>query len=146
MLDVGDTATTFTAPMATPANAAGKGEYTAADVAAFDLAEALVDGPVVLVFFPGAYSRTCTEELCAFRDWRPSSPTSHTGALLVVDEDYEQFGLSGELAAVALEAGLSVEFARVCTKETIPYARDREDEVLPNVERIVTAADGLVDS
>jgi pyruvate dehydrogenase E1 component beta subunit len=63
-----------------------------------------------------------------------------TGRLLVLDEDYESFGLSGELAAVVLEAGLSIKYARVCTRTTIPYAREREDQVLPNVERIITAA------
>ncbi|MEI6291048.1 MAG: transketolase C-terminal domain-containing protein, partial [Chloroflexota bacterium] len=43
-----------------------------------------------------------------------------TGRLLVVDEDYESFGLSGELAAAVLEAGLSFKFGRVCTQTTIP--------------------------
>ncbi|MGD9099047.1 MAG: transketolase C-terminal domain-containing protein [Anaerolineae bacterium] len=65
---------------------------------------------------------------------------SKTGRLLVVDEDYEGFGLSGELAAVVLEAGISTKYARVCTQDTIPYARDLEDQTLPNVERIVGAA------
>jgi pyruvate dehydrogenase E1 component beta subunit len=67
-----------------------------------------------------------------------------SGRLLVVDEDYERFGLSGELAAVALEAGLSIKFARVCTQETIPYARRLENEVLPNKERIIAAAEMLM--
>ncbi len=67
-----------------------------------------------------------------------------SGRLLVVDEDYEAFGLSGELAAIALEAGLPFKFARVCTRETIPYARHLEDEVLPNKERIVAAAEKLL--
>jgi pyruvate/2-oxoglutarate/acetoin dehydrogenase E1 component len=62
-----------------------------------------------------------------------------TGRLLVVDEDYEGFGLSGELAAVVLAAGISVQFARVCTRSTIPYARSMEDQVLPNVDRIRSA-------
>jgi pyruvate dehydrogenase E1 component beta subunit len=65
---------------------------------------------------------------------------SKTGRLLVVDEDYEGFGLSGELAAVVLEAGISTKYARVCTQDTIPYARALEDQTLPNVERIVGAA------
>jgi len=59
-----------------------------------------------------------------------------TGRLLVVDEDYEGFGLSGELAAVVLEADIPVKYARVCTQTTIPYARSMEDHILPNVERI----------
>jgi acetoin:2,6-dichlorophenolindophenol oxidoreductase subunit beta len=67
-----------------------------------------------------------------------------TGRLLVVDEDYEGFGLSGEVAAVALESGVSFAFARVCTRATIPYARDREDQALPNTERVRAAAAALV--
>ena len=62
-----------------------------------------------------------------------------TGRLLVVDEDYKAFGLSGELAAMLLEQGVRMEYSRVCTEETIPYGRDMEDRVLPNVERIVAA-------
>jgi acetoin:2,6-dichlorophenolindophenol oxidoreductase subunit beta len=65
--------------------------------------------------------------------------------LLVVDEDYEGFGLSGELAAVALEADLVFKFARVCTQMTIPFARDLEDKTLPNVKRIVEACERLVE-
>ena len=68
---------------------------------------------------------------------------SKTGRLLVVDEDYQAFGLSGELAAIALEADLSIQYARVCTKITIPFSRKMEDRVLPNVERIVEAAKNL---
>ena len=67
------------------------------------------------------------------------SEVGHTRRLLVVDEDYEGFGLSGELAAVALEVGIRFKYARVCTQTTIPYARDLEDETLPNVKRIVEA-------
>jgi pyruvate/2-oxoglutarate/acetoin dehydrogenase E1 component len=59
-----------------------------------------------------------------------------TGRLLVVDEDYEGFGLSGELAAVVLEAGIACKYARVCTPTTIPYARYLEDQCLPNKQRI----------
>lgn len=69
---------------------------------------------------------------------------AHTGRLLVVDEDYEGFGLSGELGAVALEAGISFKYARVCTQTTIPYARDREDQTLPNLRRICAAIAQLV--
>jgi pyruvate/2-oxoglutarate/acetoin dehydrogenase E1 component len=69
---------------------------------------------------------------------------AQTGRLLVVDEDYEQYGLSGELAAVALEAGLSFKYARVCTKTTIPYAEYLQNDTLPNVKRIYEYAKKLV--
>lgn len=70
MLEVGDTAPAFEAPMATPENAAGKsGEFTAEEVEPFALTDALAEGPVALAFFPGAFSRTCTRELCQMRDW-----------------------------------------------------------------------------
>jgi pyruvate dehydrogenase E1 component beta subunit len=70
---------------------------------------------------------------------------AHTGRLLVVDEDYTKFGLSGELAAITKEAGLSFKFARVCTDDTIPYARHLEDQALPNADKIVNAALRLMD-
>lgn len=64
---------------------------------------------------------------------------SKTGRLVVVDEDYRDFGLSGEIGAMILERDIAVRYRRVCTETTIPYARHREDAVLPNVERIVQA-------
>jgi pyruvate/2-oxoglutarate/acetoin dehydrogenase E1 component len=67
-----------------------------------------------------------------------------TGRVIVVDEDYEPFGLSGELAAVILEAGIHVRYARVCTRQTIPYSRKEEDLILPNTQRIVRAGLKLV--
>ena len=69
---------------------------------------------------------------------------ARTGRLLAVDEDYEGFGLSGELAAVVAEAGIAYRYARVCTQTTIPYDRAREDQALPSVERIHAAAVRLV--
>jgi len=69
---------------------------------------------------------------------------SKTGRLLVVDEDYEAFGLSGELSAVLLEAGISCKYARVCTRTTIPYARHHEDQCLPNKQRICDEARRLM--
>jgi pyruvate dehydrogenase E1 component beta subunit len=71
---------------------------------------------------------------------------SKSSRLLVIDEDYQQFALSGELAAVVLEAGLSVQYARVCTEDTIPYTRHLEDQALPNTDRIVAAALGLMEA
>ncbi|MEA3334440.1 MAG: transketolase C-terminal domain-containing protein [Chloroflexota bacterium] len=68
-----------------------------------------------------------------------------TGHLLVVDEDYEGFALSGELAAVVLEAGIPFKYGRVCTRTTIPYARHLEDRTLPNIARIRAAVAQLLE-
>jgi pyruvate dehydrogenase E1 component beta subunit len=62
----------------------------------------------------------------------------------VVDEDYETFGLSGELSAIILEAGIACKYARVCTQTTIPYSRKLEDQVLPNVQRICASVRQLM--
>lgn len=67
-----------------------------------------------------------------------------TGRILVVDEDYVSFGLSGEIAAVLAEAGVDARFSRIGTPGTIPYARHLEDQTLPSVDRIVDAAARLV--
>ena len=69
---------------------------------------------------------------------------ARTGRLLVVDEDYEGFGLSGEVSAVALESGISCKYARVCTQTTIPYARHLEDQTLPNKHRICASVRQLM--
>ena len=66
-----------------------------------------------------------------------------TGRMLVVDEDYKHFGLSGELAAIALEEGIPFKFSRVCTEQTIPFSRRLEDEILPNTKKILEAAEKL---
>lgn len=68
----------------------------------------------------------------------------HTGRLLVVDEDYLRYGLSGEIAAIVMEAGIPLRFARVGTETTIPFDREREAAALPNVARILEAARALM--
>jgi len=65
------------------------------------------------------------------------SSIEQTKRLLVVDEDYQNFGLSGELAAIGLESGILFKFGRVCTKDTIPYAGNLEDLTIPNTNRII---------
>jgi len=68
---------------------------------------------------------------------------SQTKRLLVVDEDYISCGLSGEIAALVAENGIPASFGRVCTQETIPFARAMEDQTLPNTQRIISAAEKL---
>jgi len=66
-----------------------------------------------------------------------------TGRVLVVDEDYEAFGLSGEISAVLAEEGLTVRFGRVAVRSTIPYARPLEEDALPNAGRICSGVKAL---
>lgn len=73
------------------------------------------------------------------------SDVRRTRRLLVVDEDYCHFGLTGELAAVLLEAGLTARYARVAVDGTIPFDPAREKVVLPNASRIAEAARKLVE-
>jgi pyruvate/2-oxoglutarate/acetoin dehydrogenase E1 component len=65
---------------------------------------------------------------------------SKTGRLLVIDEDYKQFGLSGEITALILENSVSFKFGRVCTENTIPYSHNLEKHALPGILRIEESA------
>ncbi len=65
-----------------------------------------------------------------------------TGHLVVVDEDYRSYGVTGEIIASVAEAGLddleAVE--RVALPDVpIPYARPMEDEVVPRTDDIAAA-------
>ena len=55
MVSTGDDAPTFTATVGT------------SDHEPFDLGEEIGDGPVVLAFFPGAFTPPCTNEMVAFQ-------------------------------------------------------------------------------
>lgn len=69
---------------------------------------------------------------------------SKTGRLLVVDEDYKQFGLSGEIAAIVLENSIHFQYGRVCTEQSIPYSHQQEIQILPSTQRIIDSALGLM--
>ena len=65
-----------------------------------------------------------------------------TGRLIVVDEDYQSFGLSGEVIAAVVERDPSLlkHVARVCVPDVpIPYAHQLEYAVLPTPARIEKA-------
>ena len=72
-----------------------------------------------------------------------SNSVSKTKRLVIVDEDYKQFGLSGEIAAILLENDIQFKYRRVCTEGTIPYARDQEDLALPSTKRILSSVESL---
>ena len=56
MVSTGDVAPDFTAPVAT------------GDIDSFTLSENLDDSPLVLAFFPGAFTSVCTHEMNTFED------------------------------------------------------------------------------
>lgn len=56
MVTVGERAPSFTAPVAN------------GDVETFELETAVADGPVVLAFFPGAFTSVCTAEMATLED------------------------------------------------------------------------------
>ncbi|PSP31765.1 peroxiredoxin [Halobacteriales archaeon QH_10_67_22] len=66
MISVGDTAPDFTAPLAN------------GSVVEFTLSERLDEAPLVLAFFPGAFTSVCTSEMEAFED--RMEELSETGA------------------------------------------------------------------
>jgi len=71
-----------------------------------------------------------------------------TGRLVVVDEDYRSFGVTGEIIARAAESSLgdleAVE--RVAVPDVpIPYARELERAVLPGAEDVEAAVRSAID-
>ncbi len=56
MVTIGDTAPEITAPLAT------------GDIESFQLTARLDEAPIVLAFFPGAFTGVCTTEMCTFED------------------------------------------------------------------------------
>lgn len=72
-----------------------------------------------------------------------------TGRLLVTDEDYLQFGLSGEIAALVAEHLDEIRLkAPVCRLGVpgvpIPYSRPLEQAVIPSVDRIMGACRAMM--
>ena len=71
-----------------------------------------------------------------------------TGRLLVVDEDYKSFGMTGEIAATVAETDpgmLKAPVVRLAVPDTpIPYARPLEYFVLPTADKILAQARRLV--
>jgi pyruvate dehydrogenase E1 component beta subunit len=74
-----------------------------------------------------------------------------TGRLLVADEDYLGFGLTGEIAAIVAEnldtVHLKAPVKRVAVPNVpIPYSRPLEQFVIPQVDSLVVAVRGLMGS
>lgn len=72
-----------------------------------------------------------------------------TGRLIVADEDYRSFGLTGEIAAVVAEnldtVRLKAPLRRLAVPDVpIPYSRPLERFVIPQVDSIVSAGQQLM--
>lgn len=72
-----------------------------------------------------------------------------TGRLLIVDEDYLSFGLSGEIAAIVAESldivSLKAPVRRLAVPDVpIPFSRPLEQFAIPQVDAITRAARALV--
>ncbi|WP_137289641.1 redoxin domain-containing protein [Natronorubrum halophilum] len=93
MPETGDSAPDFTAPLAT------------GDVDSFTLSDRLADeAPIVLAFFPGAFTGVCTTEMCAFQD-RLASFNDLEASVYGVSRD-SPFALNEFRAQNDLEFGL----------------------------------------
>jgi pyruvate/2-oxoglutarate/acetoin dehydrogenase E1 component len=78
-----------------------------------------------------------------------AASVSKTGRLLIADEDYRSFGLSGEICAVVAErldtVKLKAPVRRLAVPDVpIPYSRPLEQHVIPQVDGIATAARELM--
>jgi pyruvate/2-oxoglutarate/acetoin dehydrogenase E1 component len=115
-------------------------------------AERRVGSDIALVSLEAADELAAQGTDCTVLDLRTISPLD-TDALvhvaercrrvLVVDEDYKHFGLSGEVAAQLAETTRGVSFARLAVTDTLPYARRLEAAALPSVAKIVAATKEL---
>ncbi|GAA0509483.1 Peroxiredoxin [Halorubrum aquaticum] len=102
MVDVGDDAPDFAASLVTD------------DIEPFRLADRVGDGPIVLAFFPAAFSSTCTDEMRTIRDEFDRFPEACTvlgvstdlpHALAAYREEYDlPFGLVADPDHRAIEA------------------------------------------
>ena len=90
---------------------------------------------------------TCAAS-CRWTARRFSPPWRKTGRLVVVDEDYLSYGLSGEVVATVTDVDpslLRARVARVAVPDVpIPYAHALEYAVLPRPERIEAAIRAVV--
>lgn len=128
----GDDAPGFTAPLAHD------------DIERTSLADHLETAPVVLAFFPAAFSGTCTAELCAFRD-RLAEFERVDGTVLGVSTDLP-WALKAFRERESLPFGLvSDNDAEIC--EAYGVRTDYERLGIPAVARravFVVDADGTV--
>jgi len=92
MVDVGDTAPDFTAPLAN------------GDIDEFTLSDRLDEAPIVLAFFPGAFTEVCAHEMEAFQ--KRLAAFSDAGATVYGVSVDSPFALNEFRDQLGLEFGL----------------------------------------
>jgi pyruvate dehydrogenase E1 component beta subunit len=80
-----------------------------------------------------------------------ASSVARTGRLMIADEDYRSFGLSGEICALVAERldtlNMKAPVRRLAVPDVpIPYSRPLERHVIPQVDHIASAARDMVKS
>jgi peroxiredoxin len=132
MVSEGDQAPDFTAPLAN------------GDVDSFTLSDALEDGPVVLAFFPGAFTGVCSHEMNEFQDRLATFEDMDVAVYGVsVDSPFSQNAFRDEL-------GLEFDLISDSGKEVIDtygISMDFEDLGVPGVAKrsvFVVDSDGTV--
>jgi peroxiredoxin len=132
MVSEGDQAPDFTAPLAN------------GDVESFTLSDALEDGPVVLAFFPGAFTGVCSHEMNEFQDRLATFEDMDVAVYGVsVDSPFSQNAFRDEL-------GLEFDLISDSGKEVIDtygISMDFEDLGVPGVAKrsvFVVDSDGTV--
>ena len=110
MIASGDNAPDFTAPLAN------------GDIESFTLSEHLDDAPIVLAFFPGAFTRVCTNEMSTFQDrldeFTGAGATVYGVSIdtpFALNEFREQYGLAFGLLSdsdrsIVTEWGIAMDF------------------------------------
>jgi pyruvate dehydrogenase E1 component beta subunit len=78
-----------------------------------------------------------------------AASVARTGRLLIADEDYRSFGLSGEICAIVAERldtlDMKAPVRRLAVPDVpIPYSRPLERHVIPQAEHIASAVRDLV--
>jgi pyruvate dehydrogenase E1 component beta subunit len=106
--------------------------------------------PKVLAAADALHEEGISAEVLDLRVLRPLDTDAilasvrRTHRVVVVDEGWRSGGISSEVIARIVEGGLwelDAPVARVCTEEVpIPYARHMEEAALPQIPRIVRAA------
>jgi pyruvate dehydrogenase E1 component beta subunit len=78
-----------------------------------------------------------------------AASVAKTGRLLIADEDYRSFGLSGEICAIVAERldvlNMKAPVRRLAVPDVpIPFSRPLERHVIPQVDHIASAVRDLV--